>query len=150
IALSVILLGGAGLFVRTLNNLRQQNVGYDVGHLVTFTLDPTSSGYGEDRTPHIITSALETLSSVLGIKQVAATTDPELLGDTETSNFSVQGYKPGEEENMNFEQPRITPGYFATLHQAILAGREFTLADAKGQPNVAVVNVAFARRFYGT
>ena len=62
----------------------------------------------------------------------------------------MQGYKPGEDENMNFEQPRITPGYFATLHQAILAGREFTAADAKDQPKVAVVNVAFAKKFYGT
>jgi predicted permease len=150
IALSVILLGGAGLFVRTLNNLRQQQVGYEIGHLVTLTLDPASSGYGEDRTPQIISGALQVLGAVPGVRQVAATTDPELSGDTETSNFSVQGYKPGEEESMNFEQPRITPGYFATLRQTILAGREFTVADAKGQPSVAVVNVAFAKRFYGT
>jgi len=149
IALSVMLLGGAGLFVRTLNHLRQEQVGFEVDHLVTFTLDPSSSGYGEDRTPQIITSALETLGAIPGVKGVAGTTDPELAGDTNTSNYSVQGYKPGEDENMNFEQPRITPGYFATLHQAILAGREFTVADAKDQPKVAVVNVAFAKKFYG-
>jgi putative ABC transport system permease protein len=81
---------------------------------------------------------------------VAATTDPELSGDTEMSNFSVQGYKPGEDEHMNFEQPRITPGYFATLRQPLLAGREFTSSDVKGQPSVAVVNLAFAKRFYGS
>jgi putative ABC transport system permease protein len=150
IALSVMLLGGAGLFVRTLNNLRQEQIGFEVGHLVTFTLDPSSSGYGEDRTQQIITSALETLGGLPGVRGVAGTTDPELSGDTNTSNFSVQGYKPGEDENMNFEQPRITPGYFATLHQNILAGREFTVADAKGQPGVAVVNVAFAKKFYGS
>ena len=51
IALSVMLLGGAGLFVRTLDNLREEQVGFEIGHLVTFTLDPSSSGYGEDRTP---------------------------------------------------------------------------------------------------
>ncbi len=149
IAMSVMLLGGAGLFVRTLDHLRHEQVGYDVGHLVTFTLDPTNSGYGEDRTPQIIASALETLSAIPGVKQVAGTIDPELSGDSETSNYSVQGYKPSEEENMDVEQSRITPGYFATLRQAILAGREFTVADGKGQPNVAVVNSAFARRFYG-
>ncbi len=149
IALSVMLLGGAGLFVRTLNNLRQEQVGYQLDHLVTFTLDPSTSGYGEDRTPSIITSAMETLGAIPGVKGVAGTTDPELSGDTNTSNFSIQGFKPGEDENMNFEQPRITPGYFATLHQAILGGREFTVADANGQPKVAVVNAAFARKFYG-
>jgi putative ABC transport system permease protein len=150
IAMSVMLLGGAGLFVRTLDHLRHEQVGYDVGHLVTFTLDPTNSGYGEDRTPQIITSALETLGAIPGVKQVAGTIDPELSGDTESSNYSVQGYKPSEEENMDVEQSRITPGYFATLRQAILAGREFTVADGKGQPSVAVVNVAFAKKFYGS
>jgi putative ABC transport system permease protein len=150
IALSVMLLGGAGLFVRTLDNLRRQNVGFEIGHLVTFALDPTSSGYGEDRTPQIVNSAVETLGRLPGVLQAAATNDPELSGDTETSNFSVQGYKASEEENTNFEQARITPGYFATLHQPLLAGREFTPADAKGQPNVAVVNAAFAKKFFAS
>ena len=150
IALSVMLLGGAGLFVRTLDNLRQQNVGFEVGNLVTFTLDPTNSGYGEDRTPQIITSALDALERIPGVKQAAANNDPELSGDSETSNYSIQGYKPSEEENMNFEEPRITPGYFATLRQPILAGREFTLADAKGQSSVAVVNAALAKKYFGS
>jgi predicted permease len=150
IALSVMLLGGAGLFVRTLDNLRQQQVGFEIGHLVTFTLNPSSSGYGDDRTAQIVSSALDTLGAIPGVKQVAATTDPELSGDTETSNYSVQGYKPAEDENMGFEEPRITPGYFATLRQPLLAGREFTAADGKGQPNVAVVNATFAKKFYGS
>ena len=51
---------------------------------------------------------------------------------------------------MNFEEPRITPGYFATIRQPVLAGREFTAADTKGQPEVAIINLAFAKRFFGT
>jgi putative ABC transport system permease protein len=150
IALSVMLLGGAGLFVRTLDNLRHQDVGFETGNLAVFSLDPTSSGYGEDRTPQIVTSSLEALRGIPGVASVAATTDPELSGDNTSSNFSIQGYKPAEDEHMNFEQPRITPGYFATLHQPILVGREFTPGDANGQPSVAVVNLAFAKRFFGT
>ncbi len=150
ITLSVLLLGGAGLFVRTLDNLRHQSVGFEVTNLATFSLDPAGSGYGEDRTTPIITSALESLRRVPGVASAAATTDPELSNDDTTSNFSVQGYKPSEEERMNFEQPGITTGYFTTLHQPILAGREFTESDAKGQPKVAVVNLAFAKRFYGS
>jgi predicted permease len=149
IALSVLLLGGAGLFVRTLDNLRHQQVGFETSNLAVFSLDPTSSGYGEDRTPQIVTNSLEALRGIPGVSTVAATTDPELAGDTNSSSFSVQGYKPTEEERMNFEEPRITPGYFATLRQPLLAGREFTEADVKGQPNVAVVNFAFAKRFFG-
>jgi putative ABC transport system permease protein len=150
IALSVLLLGGAGLFVRTLDNLRQQNVGFQTSHLDTFQLDPTISGYGEDRTARIVTNAIDALRRIPGVSLAAATTDPELSGDNETSNFSIQGYKPAEEENMNFEQPRITPGYFATLAQPILAGREFKASDVTGQPSVAVINMAFAKRFFGS
>src|SRR6202035_2267558 len=57
IALSVMLLSGAGLFVRTLDNLRAQKLGFETNHLVTFGLDPGNSGFGEDRTPQIITSS---------------------------------------------------------------------------------------------
>lgn len=150
IALSVLLLGGAGLFVRTLDNLRQLQVGFETGHLITFALDPMNSGYGEGRTLQIVNSALDTLDRIPGVTHVAATTDPELAGNNESSNYSIQGYKASEDEDMHFEDPFITQGYFAALHQPLLAGREFTAADAKGQPNVAIVNLTTAKRFFGS
>jgi putative ABC transport system permease protein len=150
IALSILLLGGAGLFVRTLNNLRNEQVGFRTDNLIQFGLSPSDSGYGEERSVQIVNSAMDALRQIPGVVSVAGSNDPELVGDSETSNYSIQGYKPAEDEKMNFEQPRITPGYFATLGQPILAGREFTISDTKGQPNVAVVNMAFVKRFYGT
>ncbi|HEU5457534.1 MAG TPA: ABC transporter permease, partial [Terracidiphilus sp.] len=150
IALSVLLLGGAGLFVRTLDNLRHTQVGFDTTHLDTFNLDPSSSGYAEEQSPRIVSDAITALRRIPGVVSVGATNDAELSGNNESSNFSVQGYKAGEEENMNFEQPRITSAYFATLHQPVLVGREFTDADVSGQPKVAVVNLAFAKRFFGS
>jgi predicted permease len=150
IALSVMLLGGAGLFVRTLDNLRHQPVGFETGHLATFTLDPTISGYGEDRAAQTVTNALEALGRIPGVASAAATSDPELLGDSSRSNFTLQGYKPAEDEDVNFEVPFVTSGYFATLHQPLLAGRETTSSDVKGSTKVAVVNLALAKRFYGS
>jgi predicted permease len=150
IALSVILLGGAGLFVRTLDNLRHQPVGFDTSHLVGFSFDPTISGYAEDRTPQAVTSSLEALRRIPGVAFAAATTDPELEGDTNHSSFTLQGYKPAEDEVMHFEEPWITAGYFATLRQPLLAGREFNTADAQGQSKVAIVNLSLAKRFYGS
>ncbi len=150
IALSVLLLGGTGLFVRTLDNLRHQSVGFDTEHLATFKLDPSVSGYGEDRTSQTVANALEALRQIPGVTNVSATTDPELTGDSSRSTFTVQGYKPAEGESVHFEDPWVSPAYFATLHQPLLAGREFTAADAKGQPKVAIVNLAFAKRFYGS
>ena len=142
--------GGAGLFLRTLDNLRHVQLGFQSSHLAQFTLDPTNSGYGDDRTTQIVTSAVDALRQIPGITSVAANNDPELVGNTETSNYSVQGYKAAEDEHMNFEEPRITAGYFATIGQAVLAGREFALADTKTAPHVAVVNMAFVKRFFGT
>jgi predicted permease len=150
IALSVLLLGAAGLFVHTLDNIRHQPVGFDITSLATFSLDPTSSGYGEDRTPQIITNAVDTLNRIPGVTSVAATTDPELTGDTEIHGYVIEGHTFTEDEHRDFESPDITPGYFSTLRQPILVGREFTTADAKGAPKVAVVNLAFAKRFFGT
>jgi predicted permease len=150
IALSVLLLGGAGLFVRTLENLRHQSVGFDTGNLATFSLDPTIAGFGEDRASQIVINALETLSRIPGVTNASATVDPELSGDNWSSTVKVQGYKPAEDEKMNFEQPSITPAYFATLRQPLLAGREFTPADTMAAPKVAVVNISFAKRFFGS
>jgi len=150
IALSVLLLGGAGLFVRTLQNLRDQPVGWDTRHVATFSLDPTISGYGEDRTPQIVTTALERLGRIPGVENVAGTTDPELDGDSTNDGYMVEGHKFSENENNDFESPWITPGYFATLQQPLLVGRDFSVADKKGAPLAAVVNLAFAKRFYGS
>jgi putative ABC transport system permease protein len=150
IALSVLLLGAAGLFVRTLDNIRHQPVGFDITSLATFSLDPTSSGYGEDRTPQIITNAVDTLNRIPGVTSVAATTDPELTGDTEIHGYVIEGHTFTEDEHRDFESPDITPGYFSTLRQPVLVGREFTAADAKGATKVAIVNLAFAKRFFGT
>jgi putative ABC transport system permease protein len=150
IALSVLLLGAAGLFVHTLDNLRHQPVGFDTGRLATFSLDPTNSGYGEDRTPQIINNAIDTLSRIPGVTSVAATSDPELMGDNEMHGYTIEGHTFTEDEDNTFESPDITPGYFATLRQPILVGREFNAADAKGAARVAVVNLALAKRFFGT
>jgi predicted permease len=150
IAMSVMLLGGAGLFVRTLENLRNEPVGFDTHQLITFNLDPTSSGYGEDRTPQIVNGALETLSRIPGVAMAAATTDSMLSGNSTGSSFAVQGHKAAEDEDMDSEDAHVTPGYFAALKQPLLVGREFTPADGKGQPKVAIVNLAFAKRFYGS
>jgi putative ABC transport system permease protein len=150
IALSVLLLGAAGLFVHTLDNLRNQSVGFDISRLATFNLDPTSSGYGEDRTPQVITSALDALNRIPGVSSAAATTDAELAGDTNTDGFTIEGYKFGEDEKSNIEAPHVTAGYFATLRQPLLLGREFTAADARISTKVAVVNLSFAQKYLGS
>jgi predicted permease len=150
IALSVLLLGGAGLFLRTLDNLRHEKLGFQTSHLLSFDVDPTLSGYGDDRTAQVETGVIERVKTVPGVVQAAGTSDPDIAGDSSHSTFSVQGHVPGEEENMHFEQARTTPGYFLTLQQPMMAGRDFTAADVKDAPQVAVINLTMAKRFYGS
>jgi predicted permease len=118
--------------------------------VISFDVDPTLAGYGDDRTAQVETGVIDAVKAIPGVQSVAGTTDPEMAGDSSHSSFSVQGYTPSEEENMHFEAPRTTPGYFATLRQPVLAGRDFTPSDTKGSPEVAVVNQVFAKRFFGT
>jgi putative ABC transport system permease protein len=150
IALSVLLLGAAGLFVHTLDNLQHQPVGFSIDRLATFSLDPSTSGYSEERTPQIINSAIESLNRIPGVISVAATNDSVLTGNNEMHSYTVEGHTFAEDESHTFESPDVTPGYFATLRQPILVGREFNEADAKGAAKVAVVNLAFAKRIFGT
>jgi len=150
IAISVLLLGGAGLFVRTLTNLRNQPVGFDTRNLINFGVDPSEAGYGEDRTPQIMKAVLDRLAQIPHVESVAATTDPELEGDSSIDGYVIQGYKPQEGENNDFETGRVTPGYFRTLRLPLLVGRDFTEADKKGAPKVAIVNQSFAQKFFGS
>lgn len=150
IALSVVLLGCAGLFARTFYNLRQHSLGFDTSHLAVFSLNPTISGYGTDRTVPLVTNALNALRAIPGVTGVSATTDAEISGQTTFSSFTVEGHHSTEDEDMDFETPWISPGHFATLKQPLLAGRDFTPADTQGAPKVAIVNLAFARRFFGS
>jgi putative ABC transport system permease protein len=150
IALSVLLLSGAGLFVRTLDNLRNQPLGFDTSHLATFNLDPTESGYGDARTASSIRDAVDAVRSIPGVTSASATNDSELSGSSGRTDFTVQGHTASEDEKMSFEDPSVTPGFFATLKQPLLTGRDFTAADAQQAPKVAIVNLAFAKRFYGS
>jgi predicted permease len=150
IALTVLLLGGAGLFLRTLDNLRDQNVGFQTSNLISFLVDPTLAGYDDARTAQVESGVLDAVSRIPGVQHVAGTTDPELANDNSVSNFTIQGHAASEDEDMNFEAPWITAGYFATLREPVLAGREFSAADVKGSPKVAVINMTAATRFYGS
>lgn len=150
LGLSLLLLVGAGLFVRTLLNLKTLDVGFTTDHLVTFTLDPTLAGYEPSQRTALNTRVLQTLAAVPGVRSVAATTDPELADDNTGHNITIAGYKEKEDEDMNVEAERVSPHYFSTMGMTLLAGRELNDQDREGTQNVAVVNEYFARHFFGT
>jgi hypothetical protein len=145
IGLSLMLLVSAGLFVRTLHNLRSLDAGFVIDHLLTFGIDPRMAGYDPARTFALYERVFETLSGSPGVRLVAATNDPELADDTESGNLAIAGYTEKSREDMNVEQPDVSADYFSTLQMPLLAGRAFTRQDSAESQKVAVVNESFAR-----
>ncbi len=151
IGLSVLLLFGAGLFVRTMDNLRSVDVGFRPDHLLTFTIDPMLAGYTKDNAVSLTHRLLETLSALPGVKSVGATDDPELNGDDTGSNITVAGIPDSSQDDTDVERGQVTPGYFATLGIPLVAGR--VLTDQDNRPDaakVAVINEAFAKKWFAS
>jgi putative ABC transport system permease protein len=147
--LSLLLLMGAGLFVRTLQNLKSLDVGFATDHLVTFFVNPTLAGYEPAKASDLDTRVFENLSALPGVRSVAATTDPELANDNTGSNITVAGYAEKENEDMNVERARVSPAYFSGMGMPLIAGRDINDQDRVGTQKVAVVNESFARHFFG-
>jgi len=148
IGLSLLVLVGAGLFVRTLHNLKSLNVGFTTDHLVTFGVQPTLAGYRPDQTRDVAKQVLQTLAALPGVRSAAGTTDRELAGDNTSNTITLAGYTAKENENMNVESANVSPGYFSTMGMPLLAGRAFGDQDHDGTQKVAVVNESFARHYF--
>ena len=149
VGLSLLLLVGAGLFTRTLRNLKSLNVGFATDHLVTFTIDPSLAGYPPSQNAVVNARVLRALATLPGVRSVAGTNDSELADNGESGNITIAGYAAKEDEDMDVEKPSVSPGYFFSMEMPLLAGREFSDADGAGTQKVAVVNESFARHFFG-
>jgi putative ABC transport system permease protein len=149
IGLSLVLLFGAGLFARTLFNLKKTDVGFTTDHLVVFTLDPSLAGYELPQIPGLYKRVLSSLTQIPGVTSAAATTDPELMGENTGLNVTIAGYTAKEEEDMDIEKEVVSPGYFSTLGMTLIAGRGIGDQDGPDAARVAVVNEAFAKHWFG-
>ncbi len=149
IGLSLLLLVGAGLFVRTLQNLKSLNVGFTTDHLVTFGIDPTLGGYDPKEALVVKKQLLDALATQPGVRSVAGTDDPMLAGDNEQSNISFANRENKPDDSIHTEWSAVTPSYFTTMNIPLVAGREFTDQDQSGKAKVAIVNSELARKYFG-
>jgi predicted permease len=148
VALSFLLLFGAGLFVRSLQNLKTTDPGVELDNLVTFQLSPDLSGYDDQRAVLFYRQLLERLRSAPGVKSAAMAAVPILSGDEWDSYTSVEGHRPADGEDMQAFMNALSPGYFETMHIPILEGRDFQLKDVVDNSKVAIVNRRFAEHFF--
>jgi putative ABC transport system permease protein len=149
IGLSLVLLFGAGLFARTLFNLKNTDVGFRTDHLIEFTLEPSLAGYELTQLPQLYARTLDLLGGIPGVASVATTSDPELHDWNTTGNITVAGYTAKEDEDMNVEREIVSPGYLSTLGMPLIAGRGIGEQDGPDSLPVVVVNESFAKRWLG-
>ncbi|MBW8866590.1 MAG: ABC transporter permease [Acidobacteria bacterium] len=148
VALSFLLLFGAGLFVKSLQNLKATDTGVALDNLVTFQLAPALSGYNDQRATQFNRDLLERLRSAPGVKSAAMATVPILSGDEWDSSTAVEGHHFADGEDQQAFMNAFSPGYFETMRIPILEGRDFRQSDAVEQPTVAIVNKKFAEHFF--
>ena len=148
VALSFLLLFGAGLFVRSLQNLKTTETGVDLDNLITFQLSPDLSGYDDDRTVYFYRDLLERFRSAPGVKSAGLAAVPILSGDEWDSSTSVEGHRPADGEDMQAFMNALSPGYFETMNIRFLEGRDFNRMDVKKDAKVAIVNRRFAEHFF--
>ncbi len=131
VTLSLLLLIGAGLFLRTLYNLRNLGPGFAPERLVGFNLDPSLSGYDDQRTMLFYRKLTDNLAAVPGIGSVALA-GVRILEDNEwDSSMTAEGYQAGPGQHPEPFMNVISPNYFATLGVPILEGRDFTMKDVQ-------------------
>ena len=147
IGLSVLLLVGAGLFVRTMQKLRAFDVGFTTTHLLTFGINPRLAGYTPERMPDLENRVLERLQAVPGVKAVGVTDDPELAGNGQGGSMSVAGYVAPPDDDFDVEKASISPGYLAAMQIPLIAGRGLSEDDDAAHPKVTVVNQTFVKHF---
>jgi predicted permease len=148
VAISLLLVVGASLFVRTLVNLETLDVGFNRKNLLLFSIDPGTSGYSGQRLAAFYRDVLERVAALPGVRstsfsQLALISDSYSAGDV-----VVEGYKPKPQEDMNVGTLGVGPGFFETMGIPIVLGRSIGARDSETSPKVAVVSEAFARHYF--
>jgi predicted permease len=152
VALSFLLLFGAGLFVRSLQNLQTTDTGMALDNLVTFQMSPALNGYDNQRGALLYRNLLERLRSAPGITAAGHAAVSLLSGDEWDSSMSVEGHRPADGEDMQAFMNALSPGYFTAMKIPLLEGRDFRVTDQRelkeGDAGVAIVNRKFAQHFF--
>ncbi|MCG6920607.1 MAG: ABC transporter permease [Acidobacteria bacterium] len=160
VAISVLLLVGAGLFVRSLMNLRELGPGFETQNLLAFNVDPSTGSYTLEESKAFHTRFGEELRSLPGVSAVGQAAVGILQDSSWDTSITVEGHVPGPDGSLNAYMNSVSPGYFEALGVSVVAGRDFTLQDTEQVkhreddddswvPRVVVVNESFARHYFG-
>ncbi len=148
VALSLLLLAGAGLLIRTLRNLEALDPGFARERILMAALDPSMQGYKDPDTMAFYERLLERVAALPGVRSASLARANVLGFGGMRRTMAVEGYQPRPDEDMNMHVNFVAPRYLETMGIRLLAGREFTAQDRAGAPRVAIVNETMARRYW--
>jgi predicted permease len=149
VALSVVLLSAAALFVGHLSNLRNVGVGFRHDSVLLVSLDPADSGYERVQLSNLYKDLLGRLEAIPGVRSATLTGATPISGAGASRFATVEGVQEKPEDRRYLSLNWIGPKYFETLETPLLAGRDFRFED-EGRPRVTIVNQAMARHYFGT
>jgi predicted permease len=148
VALSLLLLVGAGLFARSVSNLMRVDPGFRSSNVLTFAIDPTSAGYPGARATALYRELQQRLEALPGVEAAGAANPGPLTHSGRGGNITVEGYQAKGDEEVGASQHAVSAGYFRALGVPVVAGREFADRDLAGSQKLAVVNEAFVKRYF--
>lgn len=147
IALSMMLLISAGLFLKSLVNVSKVDLGVKVDQVVTFGLSPERNAYDSTRSHALFERVEQEMAAIPGVTAVTSSTVPLLAGSNWGTDVHVQGFPSGPDVDNNARVNQIGAGYMKALGVQVISGREFTESDRMGSTRVVLVNEAFAKKF---
>ena len=148
-ALSLVLLSASGLLMSALHNLENQDFGFDQNRRTVAMTNPRLAGYRPEQLTHLYQRIHDSILSIPGVSAVALCNYSPLDGNNWRSGVWVDGHTPPGVNDDNFaSRDRVTAGYFDVLGNSIVRGRGISERDTATSPHVAVVNQAFARKFF--
>ena len=150
VAISLVLLVGAGLFLRTLHNLRRVDVGFNPQNLLLFRVNPQLNRYDEKRMPALYRDMIERLGHVSGVRAAAMSQPALLSGSVNSTSIFVQGrvYPADNSQRDSINRLVVSPNFFDVMGIPVVLGRGFTERDHETAPKVVVINEAAARRYF--
>ena len=148
VALSLVLLVGAGMFLKTLQNYSRLNPGFDRNHLLNVQIDTHLVSFQPGDFPSLYERLIDRTEAIPGVRSASITTCSLVAGCLDSSDLILTNSNGQKLAEVNAQVNSISPNYFETTGIQLLRGREFATTDNPSAPKIAIVNETFARRYF--
>lgn len=150
VAVSLVLLIGAGLLGRSLQNLKDFYPGFNKDGVLLLSINPLMCGYNQAQLVPLYRRLLDRFRAIPGVRLATFSVHSPLSQNFSSTTLTVGGHKPRPGEELRpVDVEVVGPEYFKTMGTQVLVGQDFTAADRAGAPKIAIVNEALARHYFG-